>query len=63
MDKDYFNDDLDPVKKKGGTFDYTCEKCGKVEKNQKTVFNVMGTDLCMDCWFNYDYKKEEAKEK
>ncbi len=57
-DDNYFKDDLDPVKKESKGFDYTCDKCGKVELKAKSSYNVMGKDLCMDCWFNFDYKKE-----
>jgi hypothetical protein len=57
---DHFRDDLEPVKKqKSKGFTYTCAKCRKVVSNAKSIFTVMSQDLCMECWFETDYKAQK----
>jgi hypothetical protein len=57
---DHFRDDLEPVKKKKhGGFEYTCTKCQKNVREAKTIFTSFGKDLCMECWFESDYRAEK----
>jgi len=60
---DHFRDDLEPVRKRHGGFDYTCSKCQKLVKGAKSIFNVMGKDMCMECWFDTDYRKDAEEVK